>query len=177
MSALRRQALARPGDRVRFDGQLHTVVGLSGVLVRLVDQLGRISAMHLPRLMTLEGFEVAGSGGPAPGLPAGLLDGVAAEQAERTLWWHRHMAEVLIGLPPDAQAGAVPKAEFDPATQTLTQREAAKAVELSAETGRRISPHTVRWRRRRYQQQGVLAAPRRQAARQVDPRVVGVLGS
>ncbi|MFJ7280837.1 Mu transposase C-terminal domain-containing protein [Kitasatospora sp. NPDC098663] len=181
MRALRRPAVVRPGDRVRFDGQLHTVVGLSGVLVRLADQLGRISAMHLPTLMTSEGFEVVGSGGPAPVLPAGLLDGVAPDRVEKALWWHGHMTELLTGLPPDAPAGAVPKAEFDPATQTLTQREAAKAVELSTETGRRVSPHTVRWRRRRYQQQGVLgmvdghAAPRRQAAGQVDPRVVGVL--
>ena len=66
------------------------------------------------------------------------------------------MTELLTGLPPEAPAGAVPRTEFDPATQTLTRREAAKAVELSAETGRRVSPHTVRWRRRRYQQQGVL---------------------
>ena len=86
MSALRRPAAVRPGDRVRFDGQPHTVVGLSGVLVRLADQLGRISAMHLPTLMTSEGFEVVGSGGPAPVLPVGLLDGVAPEQAEKALW-------------------------------------------------------------------------------------------
>ncbi|MEU3776938.1 hypothetical protein AB0F11_27795 [Streptomyces sp. NPDC032472] len=28
----------RVGDRVRFEGQVHTVVGLSGTTVRLVDE-------------------------------------------------------------------------------------------------------------------------------------------
>lgn len=38
--------MVRPGDRVRFDGKVHTVIGLSGVLVRLADEHGHSSAMH-----------------------------------------------------------------------------------------------------------------------------------
>lgn len=30
--------MVRPGDRLRFDNKVHTVVGLSGVLVRLADE-------------------------------------------------------------------------------------------------------------------------------------------
>jgi hypothetical protein len=46
---------------VRFDDTVHIVVGLSGVLVRLADEHGQSSAMHLPMLMTSPGFEVIGS--------------------------------------------------------------------------------------------------------------------
>lgn len=172
--------MVRPGDRVRFDGKVHTVVGISGVLVRLADEHGQSSAMHLPTLMTSPGFEVIGSGG-ARRLAPGLLDGLPPGEADRALWWHRHMSEVLTGLPPDASAGAMPRPEYDPVTRNLAEREAAKAVELSRETGRPVSPHTIRWRRRRYQKRGVMGmvdgrqAPRRPVLGQVDPEVVEIL--
>lgn len=172
--------MVRPGDRVRFDGTVHTVVGISGVLVRLADEHGQSSAMHLPTLMTSPGFEVIGSGGVRR-LAPGLLDGLPPGEADRALWWHRHMSEVLTGLPPDASAGAMPRPEYDPVTRNLAEREAAKAVELSRETGRPVSPHTIRWRRRRYQKRGVMGmvdgrqAPRRPVLGQVDPEVVEIL--
>lgn len=165
---------------MRFGGTVHTVVGISGVLVRLSDELGQGSAMHLPTLMTSPGFEVVGSG-PGRMLPPGLLDGLPRGQADRALWWHRHMVEVLTGLPPEAEAGTGPRPEYDPASRSLAEREAAKAAELSTETGRPVSPHTVRRRRQRYQKRGVLGmvdgrhAPRRPVLGQVDPRVVEVL--
>lgn len=177
---MRRPLVVRPGDRVRFENRVHTVVGLSGVLVRLADEHGQGSAMHLPTLMLSPGFEVIGSTS-ARRLPAGLLGGLAPAEAERALWWHRHMSEVLTGLPPDAPAGAMPRPEYDPGTRTLTQREEAKAVELTVETGRSVSWHTIRSRRRRYQSRGVLGmadgrqAPRRSVQGQVDPRVVEIL--
>ncbi|MFG2875055.1 integrase [Streptomyces sp. NPDC048337] len=149
--------------------------------MRLADAMGQGSAMHLPTLMTAPGFEVLGAASLPPQLPAGLLDGVPPDRAEKALWWHRHMAELLNGLPPDAPLGEAPRSEYDPATRTLAQRETAKAAELSAETGRAVSVHTVRWRRRRYQRSGVLGmvdgrqSPRRTVGGQVDPRVVEVL--
>lgn len=177
---MRRPLVVRPGDRVRFENRVHTVVGLSGVLVRLADEHGQGSAMHLPTLMVSPGFEVIGSAS-ARRLPPGLLDGLAPAEAERALWWHRHMSEVLTGLAPDAPAGAMPRPEYDPAVRTLTQREEAKAAELTAETGRPVSWHTIRSRRRRYQSRGVLGmadgrqAPRRPVQGQVDARVVEIL--
>lgn len=36
-------AVLRVGDRVRFDGMVQTVVGLSGTLVRLADEHGQTS--------------------------------------------------------------------------------------------------------------------------------------
>ncbi|WP_066943391.1 hypothetical protein [Streptomyces lushanensis] len=91
------------------------------------------------------------------------------------------MSEVLNGLLPDAAAGVMPRPEYDPATRNPAEREAAKAAELSAETGRFVSPHTIRRRRRRHQKRGVMGmadgrqAPRRPVLGQVDPQVVEVL--
>jgi putative transposase len=170
----------RPGDRVRFDGTMHTVVGIAGVLVRLADEHGQPSAMHLPTLMASAGFEVVGSAG-RPRLPAGLLDGLPPAQAQKALWWHRHMTELLTGRPPDAAPGSPPRPEYDPATRTLAEREAAKAAEMSAESGQPVSPHTVLRRRRRYQHRGILGmvdgrlAPRRPPQGRVAPQVVDVL--
>lgn len=74
---MKRPLVVRPGDRVRFEDRVHTVVGLSGMLVRLADEHGQGSAMHLPTMMMSSGFEVLGSAGPARRLPPGLLDGLA----------------------------------------------------------------------------------------------------
>ena len=38
----------RVGDRLRFDGAVQTVVGLSGTLVRLANEHGQTSVIHLP---------------------------------------------------------------------------------------------------------------------------------
>ncbi|WP_232788754.1 hypothetical protein [Streptomyces odonnellii] len=114
-------------------------------------------------------------------MPAGLLGHVPQDQAEDALWWHRHMVELRTGLPPDAPQGALPRPEYDPATRTLAEREAAKAAELSAETGRPVSAHTVRWRRRRHQVRGIVGmvdgrhAPRRPVHGRLRPEVVDEL--
>ena len=166
--------VVRPGCRVRYEGTIYTVAGMSGTLVRLSDEFGGTAAMHLPTLVSAPGFEVIGSLAPRR-LPAGLLDGLPKPAADKALWWHRHMTELLTGLPPDAPSGAQPRPEYDPATTTLTEREAVKASELS------VSPDTIRWRRRRYQRNGVLGmvdgrlAPRKPATGQVDPRVAETL--
>ncbi len=177
---MRDPLVVRPGDRVRFDGQVQTVAGLSGMLVRLADAAGGTSTMHLPTLMMLPGFEVLGSGSRRV-MPAGLLDHVPAAQTEEVLWWHRHMVELRTGLPPDAPQGATPRPEYDPVTRTLAEREASKAAELSAELGRPVSAHTVRWRRRRHQERGVAGmvdgrhAPRRPVHGGLRPEVVDEL--
>jgi hypothetical protein len=46
-----RPAPLRVADRVRFDGRVHTVVGLEGTLVRLADEAGVVSVLHLPHLL------------------------------------------------------------------------------------------------------------------------------
>ena len=75
----------------------------------------------------------------------------------------------------------MPRPEYDPVTRNLAESEAAKAVELSRETGCPVSRHTVRGRRRRYQKRGVMGmvdgrqAPRRPVLGQVAPEVFEIL--
>jgi putative transposase len=143
------------GDRIRFDGQLHTVVGLSGTIVRLADADGQTWVIHLPHLLADPSFEPTGQREPGPVLPAGLLNGLPQQAVEAAKWWERQLVEVLTGLPPDAPPEARPRSQFDPATRTLKQREQAKAKDLTALGHQGVGASTIRRKRRRYQAQGL----------------------
>ncbi len=151
----RRPGVLGVGDRVRVGGVVHTVVGVSGRLVRLADVAGAVTAVALPVLQAAEDFALVGSPARAPVPPAGLLDGLPAAAVERALWWEGHVVEVLHGLAPDAPAGAAPRPEYDPARWSLSRREQAKAAELAA-AGHQVSASTVKHRRQRYAALGVI---------------------
>jgi putative transposase len=144
----------RVGDRVRFDGLTQTVVGLSGTLVRLADEQGCGSVVHLPYLLAADGFERLGERAAVPVLPAGSLHGVPQEVIEEAQWWERHIVEVITGRPPDSEAGVQPRLGYDPMMRSLVQREQAKAAELAAQ-GRGVSIRTLQRRRQRYEAQGL----------------------
>jgi putative transposase len=169
------------GDRIRFDGQLHTVVGLSGTIVRLADADGQTWVIHLPHLLADPSFEPAGQRESGPVLSAGLLNGLPQPALEAAQWWERQLVEVLTGLPPDAPPEARPRPQFDPATRTLKQREQAKAKELSALGRQGVGASTIRRKRRRYQAQGLAGLVDSRADRQrpvqgrTDPRVLEAL--
>ncbi len=77
MSRTSPRGALRVGDRVRFDGQVHTVAGLAGTTVRLVDSHGAPSLMMFTHLMAAEDFELLDSQASTPGLPPfGQLDTV-----------------------------------------------------------------------------------------------------
>ncbi len=149
-----RPMVLRVGDRVRFDGMTQTVVGLSGTLVRLADEQGRSSVVHLPYLLAADGFERLGERAAAPVLPAGSLHGIPLEVIEEAQWWERHIVEVITGTPPDAEPGAQPRLGYDPAMRSLVQREQAKATELAAQ-GRGVSIRTLQRKRQRFEAQGL----------------------
>lgn len=65
----RPKGVLRVGDRVRFEGRVHTVVGLSGTTVRLVDEHNTASRVMFAHLMASDGFELLDSTAPTPGLP------------------------------------------------------------------------------------------------------------
>jgi transposase InsO family protein len=149
------RAALRVGDRLRLDDRLHTVVGLSGTTVRLVDEAGPASLVQLSHLLAADGFEfVDQADGPPRMPPFALLDVVPKQEAEKAAAWERHVTEVEFGRPVDAGADVRPRPEYDPATRTLQEREAAKAAELSA-LGWKVSPVTVRRMRKRYREQGL----------------------
>jgi hypothetical protein len=125
---------ARPvlalGDWVHFDGGEHQVVALAGVSVRLRSAAGAESVMLSSHLQASPGFAVV-DGEPLPELePAGLLDGLPAEVLAPAREWERHIVEVITGLPPGAEPGAVMRPQYDPATRSLGERYQAKADEL-----------------------------------------------
>ncbi|MEW2810358.1 hypothetical protein AB0929_25100 [Streptomyces massasporeus] len=149
------RAALRVGDQVRLDERLHTVVGLSGTLVRLADEAGRASLVLLPHLLTAEGFEFLGQRDGSPVVaPFALLDTVPPLEAEKATAWEQHLLELESGRQSGIGAGAGPRPEYDPALHTLEERIAAKATELRA-LGWTVSTRTVERMRTRYRDQGV----------------------
>lgn len=168
----------RIGDRVVFAGTEHSVVALSGSLVRLVADSGEAMAVAMAYLAGAPDFAIVGAGPKARITPAGLLESLPDGVAEAAREWERHLVEVETGLPPGAEPGAVPRPEFDPATRALIDREQAKADELAAAGMANASLRTVQRMRRRYREQGLWGLVDTRHARRVrptgnvDPRVV-----
>ncbi len=124
------RAVLRPGDRVCFDGAEHQVVGLLGASVRLRGETGVEQVVLAGYLMAAPDFQVLGAQ-PLPAVePVGLLDTLPEDVLAEAKRWEQHIVEVETGLPPHAPPGSSPRAEYDPATPTLAERQQAKATEL-----------------------------------------------
>ncbi|MFD4998703.1 hypothetical protein [Streptomyces buecherae] len=178
-----------PGDRVRWHGSVHAVAALEGPLVHLAaDAAGGEggAAVLLAVLAATPDFAVLDASGHVveqDELPDfALLDGIPEAAAQEALAWHRAVIEVDTGLPPGAARGAVPRPAFDPATTTLIERYQAKAAEMRAVLGMRVSWQTVQAKRLRYRRHRsavALVDGRRikavRAHRATDARVVELL--
>jgi putative transposase len=173
------RAVLRIGDRVRFDGRVHAVVGLAGTMVRLADEYGVTSVVALAHLLAAPGFEQIGGRGVAPVLPAGLLEGLPAEAVAEALWWQSHIIEVITGRHPETPE--VVRPEFDPAVTVLADRERAKAAELAVLGRSGVTARTVKRKRQRYEARGLAGLVdwrvdrRRTVAGRTDPRVLEAL--
>ncbi|MBU3864029.1 Mu transposase C-terminal domain-containing protein [Streptomyces sp. 4503] len=166
------------GDQVRFEGRVWVVAGFADGLVHLTDPLGDIACPAVAELALSADFEVRERGSRVPpirDLPTteGILD--------EARWWEQHITEVISGVPVGSAPDVMPRSAYDPAVHSLSEREAAKAAELTAKGVACVSARTVRRRRQRYQAQGIEGlvdgrAVRQQApgARQ-DPRVLETL--
>ncbi|APE10925.1 DDE-type integrase/transposase/recombinase [Rhodococcus ruber] len=145
------------GDRVVFDEDEYQVAGLSGTMVRLVNPGGEPMAVSLVHLVGSDGFRIVGGGGPprSSGTLAGQgLDDLSREQAQLARFWERHLVELETGLPPDGAPDDRPRPEYDPGLRPLSEREAAKAAELTA-AGTPTSVRTVQRMRARYRAAGL----------------------
>ncbi|NEC06972.1 Mu transposase C-terminal domain-containing protein [Streptomyces sp. SID7909] len=139
----------RTGDWVSFNDTDHQVVALSGTSVRLRSSDGSEAVVLASYLMASPGFAVTGAN-PLPELePSGLLGTLPAPVLAAAQEWERHVVEVETGLPSDAAPGSTPRPEYDPATRSLAERDAAKAAELG------VGIRTVQGRRYAYARQGL----------------------
>jgi transposase InsO family protein len=171
----------RVGDRVRFGDRVHTVVGLAGTTVRLLDEAGVASLVLFSHLVSADGFELLDSGPEAVALaPFGLLDTVPEPALRRAKLMERHLIEATTGLPPDAAAGSAPRPEYDPKWHTVDERLAAKAAELTA-AGSAVSTRTLQRLRAAWRDQGLWGLVDRRVTRmasatgRVDQRLVDVV--
>ncbi|MFE6749979.1 Mu transposase C-terminal domain-containing protein [Kitasatospora purpeofusca] len=175
-----RPQLLSLGDRVRYDGRVHTVAALHGTSVRLVDDAQAISVVLLGHLLATRDFAVLSAAPSRPPLPeAGALDGLPEEAAKRAEWWRRHLTELLTGRP-DGDTRAPVLAEYDPALHSLRQRELAKLAELR-EAGEEVGLSTLRRMRSRFEREGeagLVDGRQRKPATgtgRADPRVVAAI--
>jgi len=165
MSGLAPRGVLAVGDRVRFGDRVHTVVGLSGTTVRLVDEYGSASLVLFSHLVGSEGFALLDSQPGAPALPPfGLLDTVPEPALRKAKFFEQHLIEVETGVRPDAEPGTAPRPEFDPKWRTLTQRLAAKAEELTV-SGTPVSDRTLSRLRSLWREQGVWGLVDRRSTR------------
>jgi hypothetical protein len=172
------RAVLRTGDRVRLDGVVRTVTAIVGTVVRLTDEQGCTSDVGLVEVFTRGVVEEPGPGS-ANRLAHGVLAGLPEPVLAQARWWQAHLVEVITGAAPGAAPKALPRAQYDPQTTTVAQREAAKAAELTAAGHDRVSARTVRRRRQRYEAMGLPGlldgrTGRRQPVR-TDERVVDAL--
>jgi transposase InsO family protein len=156
------------GDRVLVGGTPNVVVSVSGTRVRLADDEGTVRMVTAAELAAGPQFEIAAGvrvSGPRPEIG---LEGLPDAAVEEASWWEAHIAEVVYGLRPDAPAGARPRPQYDPERTSLTERERAKAAELSA-AGRPVPASTVKHRRQRWEAHGLPGLVDRRVARRMRP--------
>jgi len=156
------------GDRVRMSGAVHMVIAVPGPRVRLVDAVGQVSEVTVAELLAADDVDVID--GPSRRVVPAVspLTDLPKEVAQRALWWERHIVEVIRGVPPDAPRGTSPKLEYDPAVYSLTQREQAKAAELTA-AGEQVTASAISKRRHRYEIGGVVAMVDQRINKPVSP--------
>ncbi|WP_157877358.1 Mu transposase C-terminal domain-containing protein [Streptomyces odonnellii] len=154
------------------------MAGFARGLVQLADPLGDAASPSVEELALSADFEVLEQG---PRVRSVRVLPATKEILEQARWWEQHITEVISGLPLGSAPDAMPRSEYDPASRSLSQREAAKAAELTAAGMSGASARTVRRRRQRYQADGIDGLIDGRAVRErapgvhQDPRVLDVL--
>ena len=155
------------GDRLLAGGRPVVVIGIAGPRVRMAAEDGTVSTATIAELLADPQFEfpAAAPRGTRPGIG---LEGLPAAAVADASWWEAHIAEVVYGLRPDAPEGTRPRPEYDPERTSLTERERAKAAELSTQD-RPVPASTVKHRRQRWEAHGLAGLVDRRSARRTRP--------
>jgi hypothetical protein len=177
MSTPRRRHQVGLGDRVWVDGVEQIVTGVSDTAVRLADEAGTVTAVGVTELASDARYELLDADMPGRVRPEIGVEGLPAAALQEASGWEAHIVEVVYGLRPDAPAGALPDPRYDPERTSLSAREQAKAIELTA-AGHPVAGSTVKHRRQRWEVSGLAGlvdhrvATRRSPTGRVDERVV-----
>jgi len=155
------------GDRILVGGVPSVVISVTESRVRLADEEGGVRTVMAAELAGDPQFEFQAAPARGTGLEAGV-EGLSAAAVEKASWSEAHIAEVVYGLRPDAPAGTRPRPQYDPELTSLTEREKAKAAELS-QAGRPVSASTVKHRRQRWEAHGLAGLVDRRVARRMRP--------
>ncbi len=167
MSSARRRGIG-VGDRVGVDGAPHVVLSVTGTRVRLADEAGTVITATVSELASDPRFDLAAAAPRGRRSSQIGLEGLPADAVEQASWWEAHIAEVVYGLPPDAPAGTRPRPQYDPGRTSLTEREKAKAAELSA-VGCPVPASTIKHRRQRWEAAGLAGLADHRVARRMRP--------
>ena len=167
MSGARRRRVGI-GDRILVGGALGVVISVTGTRVRVADEAGGVRTVTAAELAGDPRFAIAAPASPRGSRPEIGLEGLPAAVVGEASWWEAHIAEVVYGLRPDVPAGARPRPQYDPERTSLTEREKAKAAELSA-AGRPVPASTVKHRRQRWEAHGLAGLVDHRVARRMRP--------
>jgi putative transposase len=170
----------RIGDFVRFDGQLHEIVGIDGSAVILLADSGRRVVIKSNALLSDSTFDIINSHRRRRPLPPAYFALLPAEFREKALWLESHVSEILDGVAIGSEPGTAPRPAYDVTHTTLRQRELAKFREL-ADAGHTMGLRTLQRYRRGYAAQGIEGLIDKRAVRpsaltgRVDERYVDTL--
>lgn len=153
------------GSRIKYDGDVWSVAGLSGTTVLLQRPAGPPLTLRTADLLAAPGFALAGDASEPVAALGATFGAIGTEEYQDLLERERHVLEVLTGY----RAGSVELALADeprPAYETavpMWKRYEAKAAELGA------SPRTVRRMVSSYKADGLAGLVNGYRHRQISP--------
>ena len=158
----------RIGDFCRFDGRLSELIALDGLVAKLRQSDGQLSAVKLAELFADSGFEIVTPSVRRRPVPPAHFDTLTVEAQERALLLEHHITEVLDGVPVGSPPLSVPRPGYDPVSTSLTQRERTKIAELEA-AGVALPIKSFQRYRRNYERLGLAALIDGRSVKQVSP--------
>jgi putative transposase len=168
-------------DCLHYDGQSWQVVSQNGTMLALKNlATGRIRTLAVGELLADASY-LPDPPGRMPNLDnVAVLEMLDPETRQRTEFMHRHVVEVLTGVPPGAGEGEIePRPQYHP-DNLLGDRIQAKAAELAA-SGTPVSERSLRRYVAAYRKDGIGALVDGRKSREssttgrVDPRLVSLL--